>query len=82
MTEQQAQTNQANAAAAATVTVDRLARIETKLDGMKEDRTTVREELAGHSTRIDRVERFMWLAVGMSFASGVPAVLRALGQSA
>lgn len=54
-------------------TVDRLARIETKLDGMASDRSDV-------TRRLDRVERFMWLAVGMSFASGVPATLRALGS--
>ena len=79
MSEQQqaAATNAANA----TVTVDRLARIETKLDNMAGDRTDTRSELDKHAARLDRVERFMWLAVGMSFASGVPAVLRALGQA-
>lgn len=74
MTEQQSAT-------VAAVTVDRLARIETKLDNMAEDRADSKSELAAHSTRLDRVERFMWLAVGMSFASGVPSVIRALGAA-
>lgn len=68
-------------ATVAAVTVDRLARIETKLDNMAEDRADSKSELAAHSTRLDRVERFMWLAVGMSFASGVPSVIRALGAA-
>lgn len=75
-------TEQAQAAAnAAAGTVDRLARIETKLDSIAEDRLDVRQELAKAGTRLDRVERFMWLAVGMSFASGVPSVIRALGAA-
>lgn len=69
-------------ATVAAVTVDRLARIETKLDAISEDRSDTRAELGKHATRLDRVERFMWLAVGMSFASGVPAMIRALGAAA
>lgn len=73
--------NDNESATVAAVTVDRLARIETKLDNMAEDRNDTRTELASHSSRLDRVERFMWLAVGMSFASGVPSVIRALGAA-
>ena len=74
-------TEQQQSAAVAAVTVDRLARIETKLDAITEDRSDTRNELGKHATRLDRVERFMWLAVGMSFASGVPGVIRALGAA-
>lgn len=81
--QQQAMASAAGAAAGLTAaaTVDRLARIETKLDGLREDREDLSSEIRGHATRLDRVERFMWLAVGMSFASGVPAVVRALGAA-
>lgn len=65
----------------ASATVERLARIETKLDGIADDRTDVRTILTQHGSRLDRVERFMWLAVGMSVASGVPDVVRALGAA-
>ncbi len=60
---------------------DRLARIETKLDAIAEDRNVTRADMARMGGRLDRVERFMWLAVGMSFASGVPAMLRAIGAA-
>lgn len=76
MSEQQQQENTA-VAAAASATVDRLARIETKLDGIRDDREDFRADLASHETRLDRVERFMWLALGMAFASGVPDAVRA-----
>lgn len=67
--------------ATAAVVGERLARIETKLDAIKEDRNEVRGDLAAQAVRLDRVERFMWLAVGMSFASGVPAAMRAIGAA-
>lgn len=64
---------------------DRLARIETTLGhiatGIKDERLDMREELSRHASRLDRVERFMWLAVGMSFASGVPTLIRAIGAA-
>jgi hypothetical protein len=74
-------TEQARAAAVDVSTVERLARIETKLDSIRDERDNTTQQLAGHGLRLDRVERFMWLAVGMSFASGVPAILRAVGAA-
>ncbi len=48
--------------------IDRLARIETKLDDYQSLRT-----------RVDRLERFMWLAMGISLASGASNFLSLLG---
>ena len=44
-------------------TIDRLARIEVKLDMLVDQR-------ANHEGRLGRVEKFMWVAVGLACASG------------
>lgn len=60
----------------AAVTIDRLARIETKLDGIRDERGRTEDRLDTHGRRLDRVERFMWLALGMAAASGAPEIIR------
>ena len=52
------------------IVVDRLARIETKLDSWADDRRRTED-------RLSRLERFMWLAIGLSLASAAPNVIRA-----
>lgn len=48
--------------------IDRLARIETKLDNY-----------TNLSSRVDRLERFMWLALGISCASGASNFAKFIG---
>lgn len=56
--------------------IDRLARIETKLDDLRTQRKAEEDRDEARFTRIehrlDRVERFMWLTAGIALASGVP----------
>lgn len=54
-------------------TVDRLARIETKLDTLMETRGMTEE-------RLSRLERFMWGAIALGGAGGIPTVVGLLGR--
>lgn len=62
------------------IVVDRLARIETKLDSYAGDRTefmaTYTMDRNAIESRLSRLERFMWLAIGLSLASAAPNVVR------
>ncbi len=59
---------------AETRTIDRLARIEVKLDNMRDERAALHGRLDRQATRLDRLERFMWLAVGLAGAAAIPNV--------
>lgn len=50
--------------------IERLARMETKLDGITEKLTGHAERLADHETRLQKLERYVWLAVGAAGAAG------------
>lgn len=57
---------------------ERLARIETLLTGMETDREQLQALIAGQDSRLDRIERVMWLALGIAGASVLPDSLTAL----
>jgi len=50
--------------------IDRLARIETKLDLLAETRTAT-------ETRLARLERFMWTAMAVGLTGGAPTAVAA-----
>lgn len=52
------------------VLIDRLARIEVKLDMLAAARAESDTRYDSMDKRMDRVERFMWVAVGIAMASG------------
>lgn len=56
--------------------VDRLARIETTLTQLVR---TLDKDLPGLEARLTKVERVMWLALGMATASGAPQVVQMFG---
>lgn len=58
-------------------TVDRLARIETTLSQLVK---ALDKELPSYDARLTRVERVMWLALGMAAASGIPQIALLFGS--
>lgn len=54
---------------------ERLAVIETTLVQLVKQ---LDQQLPAYETRLSRVERVMWLALGMALASGVPDYVRLL----
>lgn len=58
-------------------TADRLARIEERLGFLVQALT---DKLPGLEARLTKVERVMWLALGMATASGLPQVAQLLGS--
>lgn len=58
-------------------TIDRLARIETT---MKQLVKALDNELPSYDKRLTRVERWMWVAVGMATASGLPQIADLLAK--
>jgi hypothetical protein len=55
---------------------DRLTEIETTLKLLVK---SVERTLDGHEKRLTKVERIMWLALGMSVAAGAPQITQLLG---
>lgn len=55
----------------------RLTRIEERLDLLIK---ALEKDLPDWETRLSKVERFMWIALGMSVASGVPQIVQLLGS--
>jgi len=56
-------------------TVDRLARIETTLAQLVK---LLDKELPSYEARLTRVERVMWIALGMALAAGAPTYVQLL----
>ena len=55
----------------------RLTRIEERLDLLIK---ALEKDLPDWEARLSKVERFMWIALGMSVASGVPQIVQLLGS--
>lgn len=56
--------------------LERLARIETTLAQLVK---AIDKELPSYDARLTKVERVMWLALGMATASGAPQVVQLIG---
>lgn len=56
-------------------TIDRLARIETTLAQLVKQ---LDKELSSYETRLTRVERVMWVSLGMAIAAGAPNYVQLL----
>lgn len=56
-------------------TIDRLARIETTLTELVKQ---LDQKLPSYETRLTRVERVMWVALGMAIAAGAPNYVQLL----
>lgn len=54
---------------------DRLARMEEKIDGLREDKVDNAARHMRHGIRLDRLERFVWIALGAATVSAVPQVV-------
>lgn len=55
----------------------RLTRIEERLELLVK---ALDRDLPDWESRLNKVERFMWIALGMSVASGVPQIVQLLGS--
>lgn len=49
-----------------------VARVEEQVTGLRRDGDTATKRLDQHSTRLDKVERFAYVALGVALASGLP----------
>lgn len=56
-------------------TIDRLARIETSLALLVKQ---LDQQLPNYDARLTRVERVMWIALGMAIAAGAPTYVQLL----
>lgn len=59
--------------------IDRLARIEEKLDRLADERLKNDAKFEAVDRRVDKVERFMWIVLGIALTSGASDVAKFLG---
>lgn len=51
-----------------------ITRLDEKVEGLRRDDDTATKRIDAHSTRLDKLERIAYVALGMALAAGAPQV--------